>query len=391
MLVVANKIPPLSWITAIETQTVMGALNAEGQNALFVGGCIRNELMKEDVIDIDIACKFTPQETINILKSNNIRVIETGLKYGTITAFVNKKSFEITSLRSDINPTGRHANVIYNKDWKKDAQRRDFTINALYADIDGNIYDPLESGLADIQSKTIRFIDEPTTRIHEDYLRILRFFRFHGRFGNDHIDQPSFNACKELGSHITQLSDERIFDELQKILNHQSATNAFELMRKAGLFNIDKQDVKTLTALLNLQNQFKSKNIISRFYIFKKLKIYIKNNKLNKFIKNLNEFKKWWPNHQSIPQSLYLFDRDITLQGLLLLKASGNQLSDEWIEKTQTINIPQLPITATDIMQKFNISEGPKVGMYFQQAEKIWMSSNCILSKNEIIAYLKDK
>ena len=368
-------IPAAPWMLWPETRAVMTALNHDDVNALFVGGCIRNELMKADVKDIDIACKFTPETTIKILNAAYIKTIPTGIKYGTITAIINDISFEITSLRSDNNTDGRHADVSYGANWIDDAKRRDFTINALYADMDGKIYDPLGTGLNDIQEKNIRFIGDANERITEDYLRILRFFRFYGRYGNGTPDAASFAACQKFADKINTLSIERIGDELQKIIRDDTAPISLSAMKKANLFDIDDTDIDALPTLISLQNQLDIPNIHARLYLFSELTKYFNINKLNIFIKQINEFKKWWADTKKIHAALYLFGREICVQGLLILKSTGHTISDTQIADAISNPVPTFPVTATDIMDYFKISEGPDVGRKLKAAEKLWLSN----------------
>lgn len=371
-----------------ETQAVMKALNHDDVNARFVGGCIRNELMQKPVKDIDIACKFTPEQTIETLQSAGIKTIPTGIQYGTVTAIINGKSFEITSLRSDTNTDGRHADVAFGASWVDDARRRDFTINALYADMDGHIYDPLGNGLNDIQNGTVRFIGNAVERIKEDYLRILRFFRFYGRYGNDIPDAESMDACIKLSSNIQTLSNERIADELTKIICNDRAAHSFYAMHDAKLFDYTPSDVDALSTLIPMQIQLQQVNINSRKYLFKDIYKYFNNNKLNNFINKLDDFLRWYNKDQKINQSLYLHSRETTVQGLLVLKSKGAPVSDMQIASAMSMTIPILPVTATDIMNYFKIKEGPMVGQYIKQAEDIWMDHDLNLKTHDILEKL---
>ena len=162
-----------------EAQIIFSSLDEVGKNSKvkFVGGCVRKALLGEDIDDIDLATSLEPHEVKKKLSEKGIKVIDTGISHGTITAILNKKKLEITTLRKDISTDGRHANVIFTQDWEQDASRRDFTINAIYTDIEGRIFDPF-NGISDLQNGKIKFIGSPEKRIQEDYLRILRYFRF---------------------------------------------------------------------------------------------------------------------------------------------------------------------------------------------------------------------
>ena len=203
-----------------EAKSIFSALeNQDKSNKLmFVGGCVRKLLNRETVNDIDIATNLSPDELKNILRENNINFIETGIAHGTITVVINNIKFEITTLRKDVSTDGRHANVEFISDWETDAKRRDFTINAIYSDLKGEIYDPL-SGSKDLENRIVKFIGDPNERIKEDYLRILRYFRFYTQYSKHKHDIATVKAIKKNLNGIIKISKERILDEFLKILN----------------------------------------------------------------------------------------------------------------------------------------------------------------------------
>ena len=202
-----------------EARAIFSFLNEIGEESKvrFVGGCVRKSLSGEIIDDIDLATSLKPNEVKQRLAKNDIKVIDTGISHGTVTAILNKKKFEITTLRKDILTDGRHAKVEFTLNWTEDASRRDFTINAVYADIDGRIFDPL-NGMSDLQIGKIKFIGSPEERIQEDYLRILRYFRFFTKYSKIDHDQETIQSIKKNINGINKISYERIFDELKKIL-----------------------------------------------------------------------------------------------------------------------------------------------------------------------------
>lgn len=208
-----------SWVRAEETLAVFDALEPKGteDNLRFVGGCVRNALLGEPVGDIDMATTLVPDEVIRRLEASDLKAIPTGIDHGTVTAISGGIPHEITTLRKDVETHGRHATIAYSLDWAEDAARRDFTMNALYADRSGKVFDPL-GGIDDLNARRVRFIGEAETRIAEDYLRVLRFFRIHAWYGKDDLDAPGLQACvgglKGLGS----LSIERVRDEILKLI-----------------------------------------------------------------------------------------------------------------------------------------------------------------------------
>src|SRR5690554_5760848 len=185
-----------AWLNEPGTKAVMEALQAGGGVSRFVGGCVRNALMGIPVTDIDIATTETPEKAQALLEAKGIKVVPTGLKHGTITAVTATRHFEITTLRVDVATDGRRADVAFTQDWAADAGRRDFTMNALYCDADGTVHDPL-GARADVEARLVRFIGDAHQRIEEDYLRILRFFRFHAYYGKGEPDSAGLRACAE--------------------------------------------------------------------------------------------------------------------------------------------------------------------------------------------------
>ena len=194
-----------------------------------VGGCVRDLLLEKTVNDFDFATKLQPQEIIAILEKNQIKAIPTGIEFGTITAVVNHKNFEITTLRKDNEPDGRHLKAEFVNDYHLDAARRDFTINALYLDDQGEIYDYF-NGLEDLENKKVRFIGDAKERITEDYLRILRFFRF-SCFYSAEFDQEGLNACFQLKSNLQKLSSERVRAEIFKIFSCLNRNSLIKTLR----------------------------------------------------------------------------------------------------------------------------------------------------------------
>lgn len=211
-----RTIIPTEWMRDDKTRRIMNTLGAG--NALFVGGCVRDALMGRSGGDIDIATILTPEQVQEKLKAAHIRIVATGIDHGTVTAVVDGKSFEVTTLRRDVATDGRRAVITFTHDWAEDAARRDFTINALYADEKGNVYDPLNQGIADLDARHLRFAGDAGARIAEDYLRILRYFRFAAQFGWALNDEAALAACAAAAPNIEKLSRERVTHEILKIL-----------------------------------------------------------------------------------------------------------------------------------------------------------------------------
>ncbi len=224
-----DRIEPLDWMSRSSTAAVLAALTAAGTPARFVGGCVRDSVLGRAVNDIDIATAAPPETVMALLADAGIKVVPTGLAHGTVTAVVEHHHFEITTLRRDVETDGRHAKVAFTDDWAADAARRDFTMNALYLDVDGEIYDPT-GGLTDARQGRVRFVGDPAGRIAEDYLRILRFFRFHAHYGRGEMDRAGLAACRALASGLRRLSGERVRDELLRLLAAPEPTVVLHLM-----------------------------------------------------------------------------------------------------------------------------------------------------------------
>jgi len=225
------------WLKNETTQKVMRALGGADGDARFVGGCVRNALLMEPVNDVDIATVHAPEEATRRLVAAGVKVVPTGIEHGTVTAVVDGRHFEITTLRVDVATDGRRADVAFTDDWLEDAKRRDFTVNALYADIDGTVHDPL-GGREDIKARRVRFIGDAGERIREDYLRILRFFRFHAYYGTGEPDASGLNACAEEKEGLAQLSAERVQSELLKLLGADGAGAAVRQMAATGILSL---------------------------------------------------------------------------------------------------------------------------------------------------------
>lgn len=233
----SHRLQGQDWLTTPATRAVMAALAAAGgpDCARFVGGCVRNALIGAPIDDIDIATTLTPDAVVAGLKAAGLRSVPTGIEHGTVTAISEHQPFEITSLRRDVSTDGRRATVAFTTDWSEDAGRRDFRLNALYADADGDILDPTGQGYDDAMAGRIVFVGEPEGRIREDYLRILRFYRFYAWYGRGAPDAAAVAACAALAEGVEQLSAERVSKELLKLLAAPDPRPAVRLMDAAGV------------------------------------------------------------------------------------------------------------------------------------------------------------
>ena len=370
----------------------------------YVGGCIRKILNNEKVDDIDLSTNIRPEETILALKKNQINFFETGIKHGTITAVINQIKFEITSLRKDINTDGRHAEVEFSKNWKEDAVRRDFTFNSIYADLDGNLFDPF-NGIDDLKNGNVKFIGDANLRIKEDYLRILRYIRFFLNYSNNDHDQNIKKIIKQNIVGIKKLSNERLLDELKKItlsngflkiskdnfsleillLVFPELINIkiFENLNNYAQNNISRQDFIFLLSLMIVDN---TNNVD---YFFYKFNVSNEAKKRINFIKNFisQNYNKKYFSENNLWKIFYLHGKQHLLDIInFKLYTSKNldkklvKLKDLFISKSK----PEFPIKAQSLIEEFNLKEGIELGRKLKEIENLWIENNFNISKKQI-------
>ncbi len=230
-----RKLSSAAWLTTGALPRLLGVLDCDGEEARVVGGAVRNALLGMPIAEVDVATTAVPDEVVKRVVSAGFKPVPTGIEHGTVTVVIDKHPFEVTTLRQDVETYGRHAKVAFGRDWKADAERRDFTINALSATRDGAVYD-YTAGIDDLAARRVRFIGDPAKRIAEDYLRILRFFRFHAAYGtSDHPDPVGLAACIAGRTGLDQLSRERVRMEMMKLVVAPHAVPTLIAMTDAGL------------------------------------------------------------------------------------------------------------------------------------------------------------
>lgn len=386
-----GKIPPQPWMIQNETLAVMAALSADKGEARFVGGCVRDALVNRPVIDIDIATVHLPETVIERLTANNIGHAPTGLQHGTVTAIANGKPFEITTLRRDIKGYGRHADVLFTDDWQTDASRRDFTYNALYANQDGLIYDYF-GGIADLHAGRTLFVGDPETRIREDVLRILRFFRFHAHYGRGDADASALSACAHLAHLIPNLSAERIRQEVLKLLAADRAAEVWELVHTNGIathFLPEATNDAALQKMIDLEARHGGTGFVmrrlaallettteglvrvtqflrlSRAQAAQLLELEIGVQRLRSNI-DINDVRKM----------IYRHGNDLTLSLLMLAAAKGMDGNLEPLyAETLSFRAPPFPVEGNDVINA-GIPTGPKVGEILKTVENWWLDRN---------------
>ncbi len=382
-------------MTARETSAVMSVLNADGQNALFVGGCVRNELLGQTVDDIDIATKHTPDRVQDLLNAAGIKTIPTGIDHGTITAISGDRKFEITTLRKDVETDGRHATVDFSEDWVEDAKRRDFTINTLMANEQGHIFDPLEQGLTDLENHRIVFVGNPDERIREDYLRILRFFRFYALYGKGDPDPTALEFCRKYANKIETLSRERITQEFFKILLSKQPVSILNLMIKNNILeDIFESKSELMKHTCQFQERYGLVALSTRLLLLKNLEKYLLIPKVfQRDIESISQVLNLpdLNNDHAVKVAVYKHGRVATAQALMIELAQDrvmNGYAPSALKIVQNWDIPSFPVSGEDLIAQ-GIKPGPELGQLLDKLENWWISLKFEPSKEQCLAQLE--
>ena len=394
-----HTIPIPSWLQHDSITTIMQAFSSQGHTLRVVGGCVRDTLLGMPVHDIDACTTANPQETIDILTHAQIRAIPTGIQHGTVTAYCHGRTIEITTLRADILCDGRHAHVHFTDDWQADAQRRDFTINALSMDANGTIYDYTD-GLADIAQRRIRFIGDAYQRIREDYLRILRFFRFYATHGDAQIqpDSTTLDACTTLQDGLHQLSSERIQHEMLRLLRAGNPSISVMHMHRCGIDTtisaLKWDQFEALQRLLAWENAYHqpaqpwlrlavltSQQTTLREAIPVRWKCSRADTSLFHALCRIAAI----PQHESAIKSfIRRYGSNMALLCLGRDIALGANDEPHFMHLCQTWQPPTFPITGNDLIACGYLS-GKTLGETLRQLEEQWEESDYRLSKMELL------
>ena len=388
------------------TKKIFNSINKFSSNSeiRFVGGCVRKILNKENVDDIDLATNLSPPQVCEVLKKNNINFYESGIEHGTITAIIENYRFEITSLREDVKTDGRHAEVKFSTDWKKDASRRDFTINSIYSDIKGNLFDPFD-GKDDLENGLIKFIGDPEQRIKEDYLRILRYLRFFLKYSNQKHNPQIIKIIKKNLDGILNLSKERLLDELKKYTKYKVLTKLSKDKLSLELFNIIFPEIKMIKHFTKL-NTFAEKKVKEGDFIFLlSLLIIDGTDNTDYFIYKFNISKKDQRRLKIIDQFFkkkitatsfseknlnkffYFYGKEAVIDVLsyrLFFQKKIDKNLLNFIKLFQSKILPTMPIGAKTLMEKYDIPEGKNLGNKLKLIEEEWVNNNFQLSPKQI-------
>ena len=376
----------------------------------YVGGCVRKSILNEKIDDVDLSTNLDPIQLEDCLKKNNIKYLTTGKKFGTLTALVNGFKFEITSLRKDIITDGRHAKVEYTNNWKEDAERRDFTFNSIYANINGEIFDPF-NGKNHLRSGKIFFIGDPDKRIKEDYLRILRYLRFFLSYSKKSHDKDLIRKLKLNLNGVSKLSKDRLLDELKKLINAENLEKLskdkiclelisliFPELKNINIFSklnslkrqiVENSDFIFLISLMVIDDTDNSDYFLYKFNISKKDEKRIK--KISNFYKEKGGFKKF--NEKDINEIFYYDGKQAVLDILNFKIIKSKKIDNSLIKLSKTyINKikPIIPIGASELMEKYKIPEGKQLGLKLKLIEELWIKNNFKISDHQVEKIVKD-
>lgn len=382
-----------------ETSLIIDAIEEFGGEARLVGGCVRDSILQRDIHDIDLATNLLPNQAIEALKLRNIKTIPTGLKHGTITAVLNQRSFEITTLRYDTQCDGRHAKVEFTNNWQADASRRDFTFNALYADKHGHVYDYF-GGTQDLKARRLNFIGNAEDRIKEDYLRILRVFRFHAKICVGNLSDEILDVCKKHSHMIQNLSGERIRDEMFKLLECDDPAPTLKSMQKSDvlqkiipkevkceilssplLFGAD-AIVKLALLLRTTEDRLNLGEYISKF-------LRLSNKQRKKLLFLLSNDIKTELSEKEQKKYISLFGRELYCDLVKICGVESGTNVDEYISFAKVFDIPKFPLSGDDLIN-IGYQSGKSLGRSLELLKQHWEDNSYSLTKEELLLYAKN-
>ena len=391
---------------------IFEALNTYSHNSevRYVGGCVRKIIKKQIVDDIDLATNLKPNEVCDALKKKEINYYETGIEHGTVTAIIDNNKYEITSLRKDISTDGRHAKVEFSIDWKEDAARRDFSINSIYSDKEGNLFDPF-NGKKDLEEGNVNFIGDAESRVKEDYLRILRYVRFFINYSNQSHDPKIIKIIKKNIGGVSKLSSERLLDELKKLTKSNAFLEIFkdntclELIkiifpqlknldnfRKINSHakdNLSKVDFIFLLSLMIIDGTDNTDYFIYKFNLSKKDQKRLKS--INFFYKENVNVKYF--NEKNFNKIFYYNGKQTVLDIINFKLFSSVKVEKKLLNLIEIYKnkiLPTFPISAKTIMAKYNIPEGKILGNKLKLIEETWVQNSFQISEKQIQKIIKN-
>ena len=391
---------------------IFEALNSysDESEVRYVGGCVRKIIKKQNIDDIDLATNLKPNEVCDALKKKEINYYETGIDHGTITAIIDDNKYEITSLRKDISTDGRHAKVEFSIDWKEDAARRDFSINSIYSDKDGNLFDPY-NGKKDLEEGNVNFIGDAESRVKEDYLRILRYVRFFINYSNQSHDPKIIKIIKKNIGGVSKLSSERLLDELKKLTKSNAFLEIFKDNTCLELIKIIFPQLKNLDNFRKMNSHAKDNLSKVDFIFLLSLMIVDGTDNVDYFIYRFNLSKKDQKRLKSIDffykenvnvkyfneknfNKIFYFNGKQTVLDIINFKLFSSVKVEKkllnLIEIYKNKILPTFPISAKTIMAKYNIPEGKILGSKLKLIEETWVQNSFQISEKQIQKIIKN-
>jgi poly(A) polymerase len=397
----AGRIAPQPWMREPATRAVLDALAAGGVEARFVGGAVRDALLRRQIGDIDLATPAPPKRVTALLRARGIKVVPTGLAHGTVTAVVPPRHFEITSLRRDVETYGRHARVAFGADWAADAARRDFTINAIFLAADGTLYDPV-GGLADLEAGRVRFVGDPAARIAEDVLRLLRYYRFEARFGRGGGDAAARAACRAAAHLLPSLSAERVAQELLRLLAAANPAPALRMMQEDGVLAVVLPEARRRDRLERLLALVPEPDALLRLAALVDadsadmtalaLRLRLSNAERDR----LQGLAPPWPldpqaDRRGLRQALYRLGAARTGDLARLLAAEGRigrERLAELLALARQWTPPEFPLSGRDVVA-LGVPPGPRVGRLLAAVRSWWEEGDFTADRTQCLVQLR--
>ncbi|HEY6257950.1 MAG TPA: CCA tRNA nucleotidyltransferase [Xanthobacteraceae bacterium] len=383
------------WLRHGALAALLALLDQDGEEARVIGGAVRNTLLAEPVGDIDIATTATPEQVIARVEAAGFKAVPTGIEHGTVTVVAEGRPYEVTTLREDVETDGRRAKVRFGRDWRRDAERRDFTLNALSAARDGTVFDYV-GGVVDLKLRRVRFIGEPERRIAEDYLRVLRFFRFHAAYGRGAPDPAALSACIAARHHLDELSRERVRMEMLKLLVARQAVPVLTVMSEAGLLLSVLAGVPLVASLRTMTeieaalalppDAVRRLGALALFTVEDADRLRERLRLSNAEHERLYAMADgWWrisvaTAEQDGRAALYRLGRaHFTDRVLLAWTRAGNDVADpRWHELARLPErwaAPVFPLKAADLVKR-GVTKGPALGAALRAAEEVWIAAD---------------
>lgn len=396
----ADRIAPQPWMVDASTTRLLSALRAAGIGARFVGGCVRNALLGLAPGDLDIAVDKPPADVTRALQTAGIKVAPTGIAHGTVTAIVDKRPFELTTLRRDVETDGRRAVVAFTDDWRADAARRDFTINAMSCDASGVLWDYF-GGQADLAERRVRFVGDPDTRITEDVLRVMRFFRFQAWYGRPPLDPDGLAACRRHAGKLSGLSAERVRAELLKLLDAPDPVDVVEAMAISGVFD---HWLPRYQGTARLRDLIASERVVGEGDGLRRLVTLLDpTTDAAAFAKRLKFSTQQSvrlevmlaaepvidaTDEKAVRQQVYRLGGALYIDRLLPRRGAAN---DEQLRAAHRLardwRVPELPIRGADVIRA-GVKRGPDVGALIEAVETWWIARDFAPDRDACLAEL---